>query len=363
MKRKATITDVAKAAGVSKGLVSFALNDRPGVSPETRDRILGVARDLDYRPSVSARSLSTSTSYAVGLVIARDPEIISADPFFPSFIAGVERVLLTEGRTLVLSVVGDDDHEATVYRTLAAGQRVDGVFLTDLRRDDPRIPMLQELGLPAVTLGHPGTGQPGAGGPGTGDRGAGQPGAGEANPFPSVSLDDTPGTVAAVRHLLDLGHRRIAHVIGPHAMLHASRRRAAFEATLREAGLEPDPALVVETDFTAAQGAAATTALLERADPPTAIVFGNDPMAIAGLGVAHERGLTVPGDLSITGFDDSELARYVYPSLTSVRTDPLRWGEAAARTLLRLVADGHAADVDLDPAHLVVRTSTGPVRA
>lgn len=343
MKRKATITDVAKAAGVSKGLVSFALNDRPGVSPETRDRILGVARELDYRPSVSARSLSTSTSYAVGLVIARDPEIISADPFFPSFIAGVERVLLTEGRTLVLSVVGDDDHEATVYRTLAAGQRVDGVFLTDLRRDDPRIPMLQELGLPAVTLGHPDTDA--------------------AHPFPSVALDDTPGTVATVRHLLDFGHRRIAHVIGPRAMLHASRRRTAFEDTLRDAGLEPDPALVIETDFTAAQGAAATTALLQRADPPTAIVFGNDPMAIAGLGVAHERGLSVPRDLSITGFDDSELARYVYPSLTSVRTDPLRWGEAAARTLLHLVADGHAADVDLDPAHLVVRTSTGPVRA
>ncbi|MCS5717281.1 LacI family transcriptional regulator [Herbiconiux sp. CPCC 205763] len=344
MKRKATINDVAKAAGVSKGLVSFALNDRPGVSPETRDRILTVARDLDYRPSLSARSLSTRTSYAFGLVIARDPEILGADPFFPSFIAGVERVLLHEGRALVLSVVADEQHEATVYRTLTADARVDGVFITDLRHDDSRIPLLRELGMPAVTLGRPEGAQHG-----------------DADAFPAVCLDDTPGIVAAAQHLIDLGHRRIAHVIGPRRMLHATRRNGAFAATLEAAGLPAD--LVIETDFTAAQGASATEALLDLADPPTAIVYGNDPMAIAGIGVAHERGLNLPGDLSITGFDDSELARYVYPALTSVRTDPLAWGEAAARTLLRLTTTGVADDVDLEPARVITRSSTGPVRA
>ncbi|MCS5735927.1 LacI family DNA-binding transcriptional regulator [Herbiconiux daphne] len=341
MKRKATINDVAKAAGVSKGLVSFALNDRPGVSAENRDRIRDIAQALDYRPSVSARSLSTRTSYALGLVIARDPEILGADPFFPSFIAGVERVFLHEGRALVLSVVGDEQHEATVYRTLAADARVDGVFLTDLRHDDPRIPLLHELGMPAVTLGRP-------------EGGAGS----EPRPFPVVTLDDTPGIVAVTQHLIDLGHRRIAHVIGPHRMLHASRRNAAFAQTLAAAGLPAD--LVVETDFTAEQGASATGRLLDLADRPTAIVYGNDPMAIAGIGLAHERGLRLPDDLSITGFDDSELARYVYPALTSVRTDPLRWGEAAARVLLQLVAEGSAADVDLEPARVVTRASTGP---
>ncbi|GAA2224899.1 LacI family DNA-binding transcriptional regulator [Herbiconiux moechotypicola] len=334
---KPTITDVARAAGVSKGLVSFALNDRPGVSARSRDHILRVARELGYRPSVSARSLSTSTSYACGLVIARDPEIISADPFFPSFIAGVERVLVAEGRALVLSVVGGDEHEDAVYRTLAADKRVDGVFLTDLRRDDPRIPLLAELGLPAVTLGR----TPGS-------------------PFPAVALDDTPGTAAATQHLIEQGHRRIAHVIGPLRMMHAQRRHAAFAATMAAAGL--DAGLVEETDFTAAHGAAATARLLDLANPPTAIVYDNDPMAIAGLGVAHERGLRVPGDLSITGFDDSEIARYVYPALTSVRSDPQLWGEAAARSLLAAIADRDpVADVDLPPAHLVVRASTGPV--
>ncbi|QJU55081.1 LacI family DNA-binding transcriptional regulator [Herbiconiux sp. KACC 21604] len=350
---KPTITDVARAAGVSKGLVSFALNDRPGVSAETRSRILEVARELDYRPSLSARSLSTSTSYAVGLVIARDPEILSADPFFPAFIAGVERVLSAEGRALVLSVVRGDDDEEAVYRSLAADKRVDGVFLTDLRDGDPRVPLVGALGLAAVTLGR----------------------TGDSTAFPAVVLDDTAGTRAAVAHLVEHGHRRIAHVVGPHRMMHAQRRHAAFREAMASAGLPVVDELVVETDFTAAQGASATARLLDLADPPTAIVFDNDPMAIAGLGVAHERGLRIPDDLSITGFDDSELARYVYPALTSVRSDPLLWGEAAARALLVAIssrANGTAAaasaaasvpDIELDPAHLVVRASTGPARA
>ncbi len=351
MKRKATINDVARVAGVSKGLVSFALNDRPGVSAETRDRILAVARELDYRPSVSARSLSTRTSYAFGLVIARDPEILGADPFFPSFIAGVERVLTTEGRALVLSVVSDEQHEATVYRTLAADARVDGVFLTDLRHDDPRLALLQELGMPAVTLGRPATSRA---------QESADPSLTGPSPFPAVVLDDTEGVAALAQHLLDLGHRRIAHVTGPRRMQHATRRGEAFARTLDAAGVASD--LVLETDFTAAAGASATDRLLALADAPTAIVYGNDPMAIAGIGIAHERGLRVPDDLSVAGFDDSELARYVYPSLTSVRTDPLSWGESAARMLLRLLAEGHADDIELEPAHVVVRASTGPVR-
>ncbi|MCS5714309.1 LacI family transcriptional regulator [Herbiconiux sp. CPCC 205716] len=350
MGRKTTITDVARAAGVSKGLVSFALNDRPGVSPDTRDRILDVARELDYRPSLSARSLSTRTSYALGLVIARDPEILGADPFFPSFIAGVERVLSAEGRALVLSVVGDDAHEQTVYRTFASDARVDGMFLTDLRHDDPRIPLLQSLGMPAVTLGDPDARHAA--------RASADDAGRTAHPYPSVVLDDTAGVVELAHHLAGLGHRRIAHVIGPRRMMHATRRDAAFAGALAEAGC-PAP-IVVETDFTAAEGAAATGRLLDLAEPPTAIVFGNDPMAIAGIGIAHERGLQVPRELSVAGFDDSELARYVFPSVTSVRSDPLVWGEQAARTLLQLIATGASDDVELPPARLVTRASTGP---
>ncbi|TFC52084.1 LacI family transcriptional regulator [Cryobacterium sp. TmT2-59] len=335
-REKVTIAVVAKQAGVSKGLVSFALNDRPGVAAETRARILQVATELGWKPSLRARSLSTQRSFALGFVIARNPDVLASDPFFTSFIAGVESILTDQGRTLVLSVVPDEAREVKTYRSLVADGRVDGVFLSDLRHNDPRIPLLSELGLPAVTLGRP-----------DGD-----------SPFPAVSVDDSPGITASVAHLVTLGHRRIAHVAGNSALLHGSRRREAFAAALRDAGLPEGQ--TVETDFSMADGSDATRRLLTQDRPPTAIVFANDPMAIAGLGVAHELGIRVPEDLSITGYDDIDFSRYVYPPLTTVSAAPMVWGRAAATTLLALMENGTADDVDLPAARLVIRGSTAP---
>ncbi|HZX06509.1 LacI family DNA-binding transcriptional regulator [Kribbella sp.] len=334
MTKRPTIADVARRAGVSKGSVSFALNGRPGLAQATVDKILAAADELGWRPSNRARSLSVSKAFALGLVITRDPAVLSSDPFFPAFIAGVESVLSTRGQALVLQVVADGA-EADGYRRLAQDARVDGVFLSDLRHDDPRIDLLVELGLPAVTLNSPD---------------------GES-PFPAVVLDDRPGTVAVVEHLLGLGHTRIAHVAGPASFVHATARSTALVATLAAAGLSP---VAVETgDFTAAGGIEATRRLLALPEPPTAIVYANDRMAIAGLGAAQAAGLTVPDDLSIAGFDDSELAEYVHPGLTTVRADPFRFGVAAAGTLNRVV-DGETdvPDIELPPAELVVRRST-----
>ena len=329
-----TIRDVARAAGVSKGTVSFALNGRPGIAEGTRQRVLDAARTLGWVPSHQGRSLSVSRAFAVGLVLARPPELLGADPFFPAFIAGVERTLSDRGQALVLQVVPDAEEEAG-YRRLAGAGRVDGVFLLDLRVADPRIALLRELNLPAVTIARPDV----------------------PSDCPALLVDDRPGIAAAVRHLVELGHRRIAHVAGPARFLHGSVRRQAWEQTLAEAGL-PATA-VVEADFSAAGGARATRALLDRTDRPTAIVYANDLMAIAGLSVAQEYGIAVPGRLSVTGFDDIELAGYVTPPLTSVRTDPYRWGRIAAETLLDLIAGESVGDVPVSPAQLVIRASTG----
>lgn len=339
MTTRPTIADVAREAGVSKGLVSFALNDRPGVAAETRDRILSVANALGWRPSVRARSLSTDRSFALGLVIARDPEIISSDPFFPAFIAGIEGALAPAGQALVVSMVSNEEAEVASYRQLAAHDRVDGVILTDLRRNDPRIALLEELRLKAVTLGHPDV----------------------ESSFPAVAVDDGPGIRSAVEHLAELGHRRIAHVAGPSSMLHGDRRSRSFVDALRGLGLASE--LVAETDFSAAGGAETTAALLDLDEPPTAIVFANDLMAIAGLGVAQRRGLRVPDDLSITGFDGSDIGAYLYPSLTTVTTPVLEWGRAAAELLLKSVIGDHDVhDVELPAAQLLVRMSTAPPR-
>ncbi len=334
--RRPTISDVAQRAGVSKGLVSFALNDRPGVNVATRDRILRVAAEMGWSPDLRARSLSTNRSYALGLVLQRDTEIVAGDPFFPAFIAGVERELSPAGQALVLASVASGDLEAQTYRKLAAERRVDGVFLADLRAADERLALVEELGLAAVSLGHPDV----------------------ASPFPAVSVDDVDGVIATVDHLADLGHRSIAHVAGSFAMLHARRRRDAFAARCAERGVD---ARVVETDFSARQGGEATVALIADADTrPTAITYSNDQMALAGVAVAQRAGLSIPRDLSIAGFDDSDIARYVYPSLTSVATDAVEWGAAAARALLAVIAGVARDDTELAPARLVVRESTGP---
>jgi LacI family transcriptional regulator, repressor for deo operon, udp, cdd, tsx, nupC, and nupG len=333
-RRGPTIVDVARHAGVSTAAVSFALNGRPGVAEQTRVRILGVARELGWEPSASARSLGGKREYALGLVIARDPLVLGADPFFMAFIAGVEAELAERGQALLLQVVGDDpQQEADRYRHLARSERVDGVFITDLRPSDPRIALLQELGLQAVTLNRPDV----------------------PSPFPAVSQDDGPGVAAAVRHLCELGHTRIAYVAGRQDFLHGSHRREVWCAAMHEHGLADD--LVQTTDFTAAAGARATRALLAARERPTAIVYANDTMAIAGLTVAHELGFAPPRELSLVGYEDSELAAHVYPSLTSVRSDPVGWGRTATRVLLDAI-DGRAADVELEPARLVVRAST-----
>ncbi|WP_127820303.1 LacI family DNA-binding transcriptional regulator [Microbacterium sp. CPCC 204701] len=330
-----TIADVARKAGVSKGLVSFALNDRPGVASDTRARILEVAREMGWTPSLRARALSTGRSFACGLVIGRSTDVIAADPFFHSFIAGIEDEFSVSGQVLVLAAATPGRQEAETYRGLAADKRVDGVILTDLRAGDPRLRLVDGLGLAAVTLGVPDV----------------------DSRHSSVSVDDGAGIRAAVRHLAHLGHRRVAHVAGPDSMLHARARRIAFQEEAAGSGLT---SICVETDFSAASGAAATETLIGGDTPPSAIVYSNDHMAIAGLGVARRRGLSVPDDLSVTGFDDTELGRYVNPSLTSVATDAREWGRVAARTLLAAIAGEAPKQVRLAEPSLTVRESTGP---
>ena len=245
-----TINDVARAAGVSKGLVSLALNGKPGVALETRDRILAAAQELGWTPNPGARGLTTRRAYALGLVLRRAARTIEVDPFFAAFIAGVETVLSERGQVLVLTVVPDHEAEARAYERLAVDKRVDGFLLTDLLADDHRIGLVQEYGSQAVSLGEP------VGG----------------SPFPVISRDYDSGIDALVAHLVDLGHRRIAHVSGDERMLHGLRRRERFESAVRASGLEP---VVVATDFSPEQGAEATQSLLDSVEPPTSCTTGS----------------------------------------------------------------------------------------
>lgn len=311
--KRPTIADIARRAGVTKSTVSFALNDRPGVSAATRDRILGIAREMGWRPSRVARALSGGRAGVLGLVVDRPARTLGIEPFFMQLISGIEGELAARDVALLLQMAEDGGAQVATYRRWWAERRVDGVFLVDLRVQDERVGLLAELGMPAIVIGGP----------------EGRDG------LPGVWNDEVEAVRAVVEYLAALGHRRIARVAGPPELRHTVARGAAFEAATGALGVT---IIVAATDYTGEEGARATRRLLAAPGRPTAIVYDNDVMALAGLAVAAEMGVPVPERLSIVAWDDSLLCRLVHPPLTAVGLDIPSYGAEVARRLLDLVA-------------------------
>jgi DNA-binding LacI/PurR family transcriptional regulator len=330
-----TITDVAARAGVSISTVSSALNGQSGVSEATRERIKAIAEELGFVPSLRGRSLSAKRSFSVGLIIQRSTDVIESDPFFASFIGGAESVLSERGYGLVLQMSSAPDKALHHYRQMAADRRVDGVFLNELEVDDPRVELVRRLRLPAVAV----NADPGQ------------------FPVPSVRQGFQPGITALLRYLVGMGHRRIAHLAGPARFLHSRQREQAWRSALRELQLEPGP--VVIGDFTFDGGARAAEAILSQVDRPTALVCANDLMAAGFLTRAQDLGLNIPADISVAGYDGVPLGQYIRPRLTTLRTAPHELAAQASRMLLAIIAGEPVADVEIEPAALELRESTG----
>ncbi|WP_190158124.1 LacI family DNA-binding transcriptional regulator [Streptomyces litmocidini] len=335
---RVTINDVAKRAGVSKGAVSMAFNDRPGVSRATRERIFEVARELGWVPHQTARSLSGRRAGIVGLAICRPARLLGLEPFYMEFISGIESVLTERSYSLLLRLVRDLDEEVALYEEWWRSKTIGGAILVDFHREDPRIPPLRALGMPAVAVGHPSL---------TGG-------------FPSVWTDDATAAADAVRYLAALGHRRIARVGGPAGLGHSAIRARAFEATMAELGL--DGRRQVSTGFAGEEGARATRGLLLTPDRPTAIVYDNDIMAVAGAAVAAEMGLVVPDDVSLLAWDDSQLCRLTHPPLSAMSHDVHRFGEVVARALFEVIEGTRSEALQVPTPSLTPRGSTSPPR-
>ena len=332
VKQRVTIIDVAAAANVSIASVSAALNNRSGVSEETRARIVESARELGWVPSVRGRSLSGKRAYAVGLVIARQPAVIESDPFFAGFIAGVESVLERHGYALVLQLASRTER-LDRYRHLALDHRVDGVFITDMSANDPRVGLVKELGLPAVAINS---------GPGCA--------------VTSVRQDQEGGFRDLMARVVGLGHRDVAHVGGPRGMIHTKQRIHSWRSTLFDAGIEPGS--LFYGDFSTESGSRAADKLLAGPGPtPTAVVCANDLMAIGFIARASTLGYDVPGHLSVTGFDGIHLGGYIRPALTTVVTSPRELGAAAAEALLQVIDGEDVPDSEIAPARLLERDS------
>lgn len=320
---------------MSPAAVSFAVNGRPGVGEETRARILETAKELGWHPSASARALTEARARTIGLILARQTEELEADSFFVRFLAGIERKLAPADYALLLQLVpvAGADKTLGAYERLAAGGRVDGFLLADPELDDPRLHLLQAAGLPVVVAGRL------------------EP----DSPFPWVETDHDTGMFEAVEHLVSLGHERIGFLGGGENYEHVQRRLSRWREAVRSAGLAPGPVVHASGDSNAA-----ATAVLDA--EPTAVACTSDTLALALIVAARARGLAVPEDLSVTGFDDSVLAGLSSPALTSVRVDYAEFGAAAAAALLARIDGGEPPSYEPSRPVLEMRASTAKPR-
>jgi LacI family transcriptional regulator len=337
---RVTIRQLARLSGVSIGTVSRALNGYTDVNPETRERIMRLARELDYTPSASARSLVTQRSHVVGVFLDTGeghPDV--QHPFFHEVLGGLKSRVGAGGFDLLLfaSERPGNGYGPHSYLKRARHHSVEGVVMMGLDAEDPELRRLARAELPCVGVDMQ------VEGPAT----------------EVVMSDNVDGAEQAVRHLHALGHRRIATITGMIESRPGIDRLRGFRAALQELGLAYRDEYVAYGDFYFESGRAATARLLALPEPPTAIFAAADLTALGAIRAATEAGLSVPGDLSVVGYDDIQIAPHVNPPLTTVRQDKFGLGVAAANALIDLI-DGASERTGLVtlPVELVARGST-----
>jgi LacI family transcriptional regulator len=334
-----TLRDVAEAAGVHPATASRALNPetRRLVNVETARRVLRVAESLGFSPNPIARSLKTAKSGTIGLVL---PDI--TNPLFPPIVRGIEDVLGPAGYSaLIVNTDNDPERERAQIGSLRSRQ-VEGLIVATARLDHPLLEQLHEQGVKLVMVNRRSS-----------DR-----------EIASVTPDDAAGVELAVRHLAELGHRRILHLAGPQATSTGMTRMRAFRNAVRELGLDDDPALITACERWAEdEGARLMREVLDAGTEFTAIVAGNDLIALGCYDVFLERDLHCPDEVSVIGFNDMPLLDKLRPPLTTIGIPHHQIGVEAARMLLEAInePDRPARSVLL-PVTLVVRGSTAPPR-
>ncbi|NTW97112.1 MAG: LacI family transcriptional regulator [Oscillochloris sp.] len=335
MKHSISIADVARAANVSHSTVSRALRDSPLISAEVRQRVQHLAREMGYTPNAIAQSLKQQRTNTLGLIVTS-----IADPFYADVIKGVEETARPAGMSVFISATyNDESQELAVIETFHR-RKVDGIIVVSSRIAQ-NYQRLRRLGVPAVLVNN------------------------EANiggqVLHSVLIDDYAGASLAMRHLIDLGHRQIGYLGITNRPYSNEQRHRAYLDALRAAGLPIDPRAIMIVD---SPGPDTDDVLASARQMPrmlesgvTAVFCYNDLIAIGALLACRERGIVVPGQLSVVGFDDIALAQYVSPSLTTVAQPRRDLGGRAMRMLLDLMDGQPVTDVVLAPT-LSARSST-----
>lgn len=332
-----TLRDVAQLAGVHPATASRALNPatRPLVNADTARKVLRAAESIGYQPNPIARSLKTARTSTVGLVI---PDL--TNPLFPPIVRGIEDVLTPAGYSAwIVNTDNDLAREETQVESLRSRQ-VEGLIIATARRDHPLLARLHRQGIKMVLVNR----------------------RVEGLDLPSVTADDDTGIGLAVTHLAELGHTRIAHLAGPQITSTGLTRARAFRHAIRDHGLADDPVLIVECGYwSETAGALALRTLLDSGADFTAVVAGNDLIALGCYDVFAERGMSCPQDMSVVGFNEMPFLDKMNPPLTTVSVPHYEIGSEAARLLLDTIDDPErpARSILLAPS-MVVRASTAP---
>jgi LacI family transcriptional regulator len=327
-----TIDEIARMAGVSKTTVSRVLNDKPDVSPETRDKILSLIAEHDFQPNAFAKAISLQKSHTVGLLIPHDAEYIFSNQFFVAVMHGVSTALDHLGYYLLLCYPHGQD-----YVDIFKQKRVEGFLLMSPGAFHANlIESLIRVGAPFVSTA----------------RVAGEP------DMVTVDVDNCYGGKLAVEHLLSLGHRRVAF-IGKPTLQSSADRLCGYRDALHQYGIPLDETIVRTADISSVQGGyMAMRLLLEASTPPTAVFAASDVMAIGALKAIQESGLRVPQDISLVGFDDIPLVQYTTPPLTTVRQPAFQKGVRAAELLVQALESNVLPDSETLDIELVIRSST-----
>ena len=331
---RVTIAGLADQLKLSKASVSYALNGQPGVSDETRRRVLELAKELGWHPSASARALSRSRTDAIGIVLRRDPSLLGAEPFYMSLLAGVESVLAETDQALLLRMVGTGvGQDLETYRRWSGEGRVDGVMLFDLVVDDPRPALLDSLGLIWVLHGN--------------RRGIGSG---------HVLLYQAQADAALIiQDLARLGHRRLLHVTGPLELEHERERLQAVRAEAVASGMHP---LFAASDYTTEDGERVVAEMLAAHPEITAVVTSNDLLALGAAAAFRTLGRTET--TALISWDDSLICRLGAVPITSLARFPEEQGRRSTRMLLDALAGVPSEVTTAKPSELMVRATSIP---
>lgn len=337
MHRAVTLREVAERAGVHPSTASRALNPatRDVVNDITTERVMEAAKELGYRPNSLARGLKTNKTFSIGMLL---PDL--TNPLFPPIVRGVEDTLGSADYTLVLGNTDNDlEREAQLISSMM-DRRVDGMIMATAQRQTPSIASLIESELPLLLVNR----------------------TLDDLTVPSVTTDDHAGIGLAVKHLVELGHTRIAHVGGPQHLSTGLDRYRGFQAWMKILGLEVDPQLISFADwFHEDPGAKAFWSILDRRTDFSAVVAANDLIAIGCYDVLNDMGRSIGEEVSVTGYNDMPFADKLSPPLTTVQIPHYQIGVRAADLMLELLEGGggpRAISIKLAPS-LIVRRSTG----